>query len=207
MMMAVGYSGRFFQSRLRVSDLFSLIGLVGAAIIFIVAFSDSDTFLRVNDLIDLRQESNLSSLVYANGWQQLTSYFFSTYGVGLGVNAMGCSPLANTTITEWLQILDLGGQNSNDGSFLLSKIGSEFGFVGLSFFLYVTFFSIKKLLHVSRQSTSLEIISIGWLMVVTLGGFVRSAGYFSGPVVLGILAYMLMRTKKKYSTRYDERRV
>lgn len=171
-----------------ISLLFSAIYLLDTNI------ESSSTFLRITDLVNLREESNLSSLVYANGWQQLISYNRNTLGMGLGINAMGCNPLADTQITEWLALINLENQNSADGSFIFSKIASEFGIFGITIMIFLFFFSLKKLLKINSTNHPSIIITIGWLCVLTVGGFIRSANYFSGPLLLAIFSFYVIQS-------------
>jgi len=196
------FLGRLIRRGFRLNELFAVAALGGVMVVSFDILSDSDTFLRINDLVDLRQDSNLSSLVYANGWQLLGDYLNSTYGLGLGANAMGCSPLGQTEIADWLNIMDLGNQNSNDGSFLLSKIGSEFGVLGICLFVLLVVYVVKILLGITSKSDPLEVITVGWLAVVAIGGVVRSAGYFSGPIVLGVFAFMVLEKRRKKHVFY-----
>lgn len=158
---------------------------------------NSDTAIRIADVVDLRDDSNLSSLVYVNGWQQLFKYFENTYGLGLGLNAMGCTPIADTDVTSILKIMNLGEQNSNDGSFIFSKIVSELGVVGIFIFTSLSIYSIKKLFYLTSKNSDLTIISVCWLAVVAPGGIIRSTSYFSGPIILGILSFFILKNINK----------
>lgn len=160
-----------------------------------VLFANHDEMLlRINDLLDLRPQSNLSSLVFANGWQLLQINLENSDGFGLGFNAMGCNPRAYTEISEWLAMIDREDQNYNDGSFLFSKFGSEFGYLGVLLFISITLISLRHLISsLSTSSSMVFVLSAEWLAVIAIGGFVRSGGgYFSGPFMLAIFSLFLM---------------
>lgn len=191
--------GKFYK---RPNSSSAILGLfiLGFILLTLLTISGAtDILIRVNDIIDLRPDSNLSSLVYANGWQLIESYLNSTHGFGLGFNAMGCNPRAYTDITNWLELIQLGDQNFNDGSFLFSKFSSEFGIIGIVFFITLTAYTLKILFRLSSTQTAPSlVISVGWLTVATVGGFVRSGGgYFSGPVILAIFSVFILQTQHK----------
>lgn len=186
-LVGIPYMGKVLSRRAKPADILTISILITTA--SFVLFTGSETFLRITDLVNLSEDSNLSSLVYANGWQQFYHYLISTSGIGLGANAMGCSPIAETPITYWLQLMGLADQNFNDGSFLFSKLGSEFGLVGILLFAALLVYTIHGLFRVSINSSSSEIILFAWLAVISFGGLVRSAGYFTGPVMMAIFAF------------------
>ena len=191
----LAHLGAVFQRRINPVALVGLAVVAAAPLALPLLSGFEDTFVRLSDLTDLREDANLSSLVYANGWQLLDSYFQSTRGLGLGLNAMGCSPRAYTGITEWLELADLGDQNFNDGSFILSKLGSEFGVVGLLLFAVVAFHAVRSLWRAGRRTTSpAHVIAAAWLAIIGIGGLIRSGGgYFAGPVLLAVFAVLVMR--------------
>ena len=195
----IPFVGRLFKRPYNLYAIFSSVCLL-ASLLFIAAISiTEDTIIRFNDIIDLRAESNVSSLVYANGWQLLNSYLTSTNGFGLGFNAMGCDPRSYTEATDWLELLQLGEQNFNDGSFLFSKLGSELGYAGIIFFVSLTVYSLHGLLFLSSMTTKpIFVLAIGWLAVATFGGFIRSGGgYFSGPAILGIFSFLILQNQRR----------
>jgi hypothetical protein len=196
---ALPYLGRIVRRPLRRSWLLIVAALITVPVLVVLVSNSQDTLLRVNDVVDLRQESNLSSLVYANGWMLLDHYLNATSGFGLGFNAMGCEPRAVTVVTGWLTLLDLADQNYNDGSFLLSKVGSEFGIPGLLAFGLMVLVSLKRLFGLLKDEPDpTAVICINWIAIVFIGGLVRSGGgYFNGPVLLGILAFFLLRSRRQ----------
>lgn len=198
-LLGLPYVGRVARQPKQGSAIAVIGSLFVASALFLMSSASQDTVLRVTDILDLRAESNLSSLVYANGWMLLDHYVNSTGGFGLGFNAMGCEPRAITMVSEWLELLDLGDQNYNDGSFLLSKIGSEFGIVGILGFLAMTAISLKQLLALLKsRSDGTTVLCVGWLAIVFLGGVIRSGGgYFTGPIMLGIFAFFVLRRKNR----------
>lgn len=195
----VPYLGRIAHQPKGRSGLLILACLVAVPFLVFLMPGSQDTLLRITDIVDLREDSNLSSLVYANGWMMLESYFDTSGGLGLGFNAMGCEPRALTLVTGWLELLDLGDQNYNDGSFLLSKIGSEFGAVGIAGFIVMAGYAVKQLLGLLRIAPDpTRVLCTSWIAIVFVGGIIRSGGgYFSGPVLLCILALLVLGMRKR----------
>jgi len=152
-----------------------------------------ETLVRFNDVSDLSDSSNLSSLVYANGWQLLQKNIVNTAGLGLGFNAMGCIPRPDTEVTRWLAALNLEDQNYNDGSFMLSKVGSEFGYFGVFFILAIALYSLGVLFMVGRARTFGDnFIYQLWFATFAFSAFLRNAGgFFAGPTVLFIVSFMI----------------
>lgn len=74
---------------------------------------------------------NLSALVYMQGWQLLVESLENTHGFGLGFQQLG---VAGTDVLASELILALFHDHLNllDGGFTISKIGSEFGLIGLA---------------------------------------------------------------------------
>lgn len=196
---SIALSKVVLRIKLNPRSVLTLISYIAIVLGYLILANHDDTLLRLNDTFNLSSESNLSSLVYANGWQMLEVSLEKTNGLGLGLNAMGCNPRIYTEINEWLSILDKEDQNFNDGSFLLSKFGSEFGYIGVLLFFIATFISIRYMMNAARSPAYTTIIlAAAWLCVLTVGGLIRSGGgYFSGPSILGIFGFLLIFRHKK----------
>lgn len=97
--------------------------------------SSNDYFLSRLEFYDT---TNLTTLVWLQGWQLAYLNFIESYGLGLGFNVLGLS----TTITPVVSdvIYNLTGEffNVQDGGFLAAKIIAEFGVLGVVFsFVYI----------------------------------------------------------------------
>ncbi|WP_143476184.1 hypothetical protein [Pseudacidovorax sp. RU35E] len=135
---------------------------------------------------------NLSSLVWLNGWSQMTETLRLTNGIGLGFNQMGCGNFMYVgKYTALISDAILGIiLNAEDGSFMSSKLVSELGFLG---FLIIAFLLIKawralfKFIRVEagmRQPDTYDVLirASGAICLIGLL-FVRAPGsYFSLPV-------------------------
>ena len=168
----------------------------------------TSTALRFQDILDLRRDSNLSSLVYGNGWELLKINADRTSWLGLGFNAMGCSPRPVTNVDVWLNQIGMGEQNYNDGSFLASKLISELGLFGGLLVAGAVFWGLKGVARVySVSNQDLAVLSALWLFSLFIMLFVRSAGgYFSGPLLLALFAIMLVGGRRALKTRSNPHR-
>lgn len=134
---------------------------------------------------------NVSSLVYAQGWQDAWENLQRTNGLGLGFNMMGCLPLPDVPARQVLEsVFHLGGLNAEDGSFLFSKIVSEAGFIGLLAIGFV-FLWWAKLERKIRKLDNLEVASVLPMYAALIFIFLatmtlRSAGYFAVTLMLMI---------------------
>ena len=147
---------------------------------------------RLLGVLSTNQQSNISSLVYVQGWNDAWINFVRTNGVGLGFNMMGCTPLPENFAREIIENAAGGGLNDTDGSFLFAKVISEFGLFGLIFYVLII-----RLIHKSKfiifsfkanhlnNSYSFKILI---LLNFLIFSFVRSTGYFEGGVFITAMA-------------------
>jgi hypothetical protein len=134
------------------------------------------------------ETSNISSLVYLQGFQDSIENLLRTNGFGLGANMMGCSPLPDIPARDALYIVDPEMQylNNSDGSFIASKVVSEFGIFGIAFLIIILLTFIKKFFIFRKNEAIFSIrfmqISIFFALLEII--FIRSTGYFSGTLIL-----------------------
>lgn len=155
---------------------------------------------------------NLSSLVWLNGWSQIGYYLYESDFMGVGFHLMGSNVRAEDVGMYANDIYEVSGKylNFNDGSFFISQLTSEFGFVGVVFFLY---FSLKCITSIRRfffNQSHLSVIDCFALAAFTtglVGLFVRGFGYFSPGVILFVwsVGFLLTRFKcqESRSKRYS----
>jgi hypothetical protein len=147
---------------------------------------------RVADILAFSEDSNLSSLVYLNGWMLLAAYLDESRGRGVGFNAMGVGRNPATAASGYLAALDLDDQNAFEGSFTLAKLGSELGCVGIAIwcgFLLLTWQAGRAWFPAGAPVLPANRVALfSLLSMVSVSGVIRSAGYFTGPFVLGLFA-------------------
>lgn len=150
------------------------------------------TMARFSGIFSSENE-NLSSLIYVKGWQDALANATRTKGLGLGFNMMGCKPLPDVSIREFLSVPGRTDLNNEDGSFLLSKLLSEFGLLGLFFFVWVIVFwfryeVISKVWSFDSADINVSAIHTSIMFSFVTTSLIRSAGYFQGGLLLWITA-------------------
>lgn len=178
-----------------IPTLFALISF--ASLLDLSYFTDRINFTLTS--------TNLSTLVYIQGWQLLDESLRNTMGWGLGFQQLG---VGYTNVTASIRLNQLLGFDLNltDGSFILAKVGSEFGIFGVFFSGYVVFLSIKSfvaLRFVTRSNGRMP-ASLILCYSIILGSLVellvRGANYFTGSIVLFLSAcFFLSRSNKSHS--------
>lgn len=168
-----------------------------ATLIWVSPFRD-DFVARVQGVLTLDVDSNMSSVVYVAGWQMAAANLENTNWLGLGVNRMGCVPRPITDAGDILEFFELGDGNYNDGSFTMSKALSEFGALAVAFWLVLAWQLLKAIGRSRRckggEQHQLRMLLISALAVMVFGSLVRGTGYFASTFLLGLLAtFMLTR--------------
>ncbi len=136
-------------------------------------------------ILTLQSETlnNLTILVYLSGWFRLNELFESKVYFGEGFNLMSCSSI----VDEYQHIIftkERSYLNLNDGSFMFSKIMSEFGVVSLIFIMIVLLSVIifYKFRHNGVKPNTY------WYALIVFSCFVmflrNPGGYFTIPALL-----------------------
>jgi len=170
--------------------------LLTSVAVFIAFYINYELLLAptVNRVIGLTPTGtvNISSLVYIKGWQDAWANIIRTRGLGLGVNMMGCTPVPDVPAREYFLLPGRTDANSDDGSFLLSKLISEFGIIGICFFIWAVWywFMCEKKIKLLK---SLQDINIASAKIILMYSFVitsvlRTSGYFQGGMLLWVTA-------------------
>ena len=146
--------------------------------------------------------TNLSNLVYVQGWQLLLEALerSSLFGQGFQQLGMhGTNAEAAIVINEMMQGADL---NILDGGFLLPKLGAEFGVVGLVLAAWATKQAVQSGLILRRvamgqlQLPAVIVFAHAVLTALLIRLYVRSGGYFNGEMFLTITAiWILMHSR------------
>ena len=181
--------GRLHQAMPYILGVTALIGL-GAAIDY--SRYISPTIVRIVGVFAASEESNISSLVYVQGWQDAWYNLLRTHGMGLGVNMMGCGTLPDVPARLALTVIGLGDLNATDGSFLFAKAVSEIGVFGIAFYIFLICWWIrleKKLHQVRLEQTSVGAATqTALIFCFVASSFIRTSGYFDGGFLLLVAA-------------------
>lgn len=182
----------FTQGKFRKSALL-ILGMV--SLFTLGSIANYDYFLgpiiaRATGVLAGGDSENLSSLVYVQGWQDAWANLLRTNGLGLGFNMMGCTPLPVVPIRDILgadQVL-----NTEDGSFLFSKLVSEAGVIGILFTITIVRLWLKseKAIHneLGRVKYSAIMVQSALIFSFIVTIFLRSASYFGGGILICVVA-------------------
>jgi hypothetical protein len=148
--------------------------------------------------------TNLSVLVYVQGWEFISESFQITKGWGLGFQQLGVVPLHSLASAQIYQLAALE-LNEQDGGFLVAKIVSEFGVAGIVFSaLYILLatvwgFRLRAIGNHKVAAAPGELFALSVFVAFSLLMFVRAGGYFDGPTMLFAAAcfYLLSEKRKK----------
>jgi cell division protein FtsW (lipid II flippase) len=186
---------------------------LAATWLVIILFAVSSGLLLINpdiayfvDRLTASNESNnLSVLVYIQGWEMIPYYFSRTYGWGIGFQQLGetffTSP-ASTSINALIG-MDL---NLNDGSFIFSKLCSEFGYFGLIACVIYIFYFFRALIILRKISNALKssqpgiILALSIFISYSMNLFIRESGYFTGSGFLFLSSILFLSKSNFFST-------
>lgn len=147
--------------------------------IFSMILSDLDISYYTSRL-DFKNTTNLSVLVYLSGIERAFLNFITSYGLGIGFQQMG----VNGEVGVYQQILadlDAPMLNIYDGSFISSKLISEFGFIGAImciFYLFI-FFRFYLRFKKNKRYPPQYILAYSFYMCFFIPLFIRGAGYIN----------------------------
>lgn len=151
---------------------------------------------------DWASNTNLSSLVYVQGWQMLQESISRTYAWGLGFQQLG---IVYTNVPASFRINMILGYDLNlqDGGFILSKIISEFGIVGMALvgaYLYVAtkaFFRLRSASKGLYRYSSGEVFACCCIMGYIIELTIRGTNYFTGTFVLMLCGILYLAKRRR----------
>lgn len=137
--------------------------------------------------------TNLSALVYLEGWEMLDDSLVRSDGWGVGFEQLGLEG-SNVSAAEAIRSQTRGlDVNLQDGSFVLSKLGSEFGAAGLLLVALYALLALKCLLALrSGRGTLNEQFARSVVVAFCVDMFVRGTGYFSQSTFLFVAACLAL---------------
>lgn len=176
-LIAFALGAAVLSRRLTVTLLVTLIGVVAGAASHLSYFAERAELST--------HSSNLSALVYLQGWQFVIHSLELSHGWGLGFQQLGVHPF-HLAVTRIIQQLANGTPlNSMGGSFIFSKLASEFGIFGILLgivYLYYTLQTVKTI----RNCRTAQRETLPRCIVIAFGVdmFLRGTGYFYGAPLL-----------------------
>lgn len=183
---------------------------LAACCLFLVIVRDVDYFLPRMQLTTAA--SNLSALVWLQGWDEAMTGLRKTMGVGLGFQQLGVNGATGTVahvIAEQFRIVDgteNGTLNLLDGGTLGAKLVGELGVLGIgavgacSCLIYR---SIRNLGEIAAQPAGSSATAFFYCCVVSfsLDLFIRGTGYFSPSVLLFLTGVFGLWQKGRLGSR------
>lgn len=159
--------------------------------------------------------SNLSNLVYIQGWQMVVEAWDRSGGLGIGMQQLGV--LGTDVPASYVVRALREGEDMNllDGSFAFAKLGADFGALGFAAAALLLVLALRSCVALRRISVRKRLI--GWPPAVLLAHcsvasfpielFVRSAGYFTGAgLLLSGALWTLHATRQERSVSGRRRR-
>lgn len=190
-----------FISTLRLRPKYFKTILFALPIIIIVSLDmlvSTNTYFA--NRLSFADSSNLTTLVFLQGWTLAYENLIHTHGIGLGFQMLGMPGTHLTQFSEPIELLTKSTSNLTDGGLLAAKIIAEFGIVGLLIsLLYVVYLfkfifkanSARYLNHNGDDNLMLKHCFLnGLLLGYITEYFFRGYGYFSPGLYL-IIAIML----------------
>lgn len=154
-----------------------------------------------SERVDLSQETtNLSALIYRQGWELVQQSFHITNGVGIGFQQLGVAPVSTPT-SDIIYRLLREDSNLQDAGFTAAKVISEFGifgmiaFAGYVYLLLISSIKLRKDMNKNDSSFS-DIFAYCAVIGYTVEFFVRGLGYFSGTTVF-VMASIIHLSKSR----------
>jgi len=183
-MIGLFFSVIFYKSIFKNVGIIFLLVLATASLFFINEGFNS----RISSLYDFffneNNKLNLSSKVYIYGYAAGFFNLIETNFIGLGFNAMGCIDISSIDGMFNFFLLN----HYDDGSFLASKVVSEFGLIGIVMLILL----FTKILIVSYKGSEKHvpishIFSLTFICIL----FIRSPSYYSIVHLLPFVIFFL----------------
>jgi hypothetical protein len=147
---------------------------------------------RIVGIFASNDTDNISSLVYVQAWQDGWANIVRTHGLGLGFNMMGCHPLPDVPARAVLALHGLEEANAQDGSIIFGKVVSEAGVFGIVFYVMVIWWWVRleKRIQIAKNDAGRFAASTQAALIFCFvaTSFTRSVGYFTGGLLLWIVA-------------------
>ncbi|MDN0109157.1 hypothetical protein [Yersinia mollaretii] len=145
------------------------------------------------------KNTNMTTLVYIQGWNDLLTNLIKTNGIGLGFQQMGTGE--TNELNEYIFSLSGKYKNISDGSFLASKLVSEFGIIGIILLLAFVKLAMKCLFDITMAfkkniNDSVYLFSRVSIISFSVELFLRGVGYFSSSVVIFLISVSLLGREK-----------
>lgn len=176
-----------------------------AAVLLIASLGALDVAYFTDRLALNDGSTNLSVLVYIQGWALVVESLERTRGWGIGFQQLGFGPIANHTSNL---VARIAGSDSNirDGGFTLAKVLAELGVLGIVISLaYIGLlvrcgFALRQFATAGMRSSMSAgtVLALSLVCGYAIEVFVRGIGWFSGTAMLFSAAmFFLVRQQSR----------
>jgi hypothetical protein len=137
--------------------------------------------------------TNTSALVYLEGWEMLGESIAETDGWGVGFQQLGVHGPASPAAAIIERLTGGGDLNLTDGSFVMAKLGSELGVMGLLLVFGFSLVALKSVLRL-RSGRGPPVLTFARSIVAaySVDMFVRGTGYFTESTLLFVGALFVL---------------
>lgn len=166
-------------------------------------FSALITLDYFSERFDVSSLSNLTLLVWIQGWFIMISSLQYTNFLGIGFQMLGLNLEALPEISFYINdLFNMGFYNIEDGSFFAVKLVSELGIFGIFIVVYYLknlmsayrFLTMVNSDHIySKKDKLLLKICSGFIFAFSIEMFLRGLSYFSVGVIILIIAILVYR--------------
>lgn len=197
-----------FFIRVRLVYLVFLLLFLLSVAIFVFYFYLSG-FEYFQSRLNFSGSTNLTVMVFLQGWWLAYTNFVETSGFGLGFQRLGAEGTFLPPISEEIYRVAGGYFNIPDGGFLAAKLIAEFGVLGVCitlgyclFLFYITLFLNRNLRKVrSMDSADRDVfrkffLAGGILFGFSVEFFLRGIGYFSPGLFVVFSALVVLYNAK-----------
>jgi hypothetical protein len=181
------------------------LALVGV-VIFVAALTLTLDLDYYTSRLDFSSEStNLSALVFLQGWQRAILNFKETYGIGVGFQQFGLVGSFGEIAENIANIL---GDYSNlrDGGSTATKLIAEFGVVGVAILFVFMKVAIQGAIFIREAQLQSPIYRdqrrlffYSFIFTYTMELFIRGVGYFSPGGFLAVVALISLSNRTSVS--------
>ncbi|WP_216130180.1 hypothetical protein [Polynucleobacter nymphae] len=143
--------------------------------------------------------TNISSLTYLQGWHEIFKALQDTSGFGLGYRQMGTN--SQTEVGLMLDSYGFSDLGRKDGSFLFSRIASEFGVLGIllvCLYIFWLIFIWSKISKLNGEQDYKILFTYFIALSSLIELFIRGGNYLSSTLILSVASacYLYKMTRK-----------
>lgn len=152
--------------------------------------------------LNFSETSNISALVYIQGWEFMINSFVQKYGLGVGFQQLANADLNSSAADKIYEILGFN-LNTSDGGFTAAKLFSEFGIFSVVIFYPLMILIFKSYISLKNAPLTLSfygykyIAAQSFLMGALIEFFVRGVGYFTPTLVAVLISILFIRDQKR----------